>query len=326
MISSMAGQPAKVAYHVMIACTFPKQERKTVTKKMTVALTNRCNLPCCRCFTGRQRGRADLPLAVLQQILVEAKPLGVEEICFTGGDPMLYRYLGLAVRLTSAAGYRFALMTNGWSFAQTYAHFLPYRAHLAAITFSLAGASADSHDRVQGQGSYQRVLQAMHICAQHELPFTVLMTITAYNRHELAQVAHLAHRLGSRALRFGYLPPSSFVLERDIDLAPQEYKMVEAEVYGLGQQLPLPITMTPRHHTFALSLYAALQLAALHIDCYGNLTDGYHFTKHDTLAGSSAATGILPGAVPALPWATAYQPAREENSPFRQRAYVSDGC
>jgi MoaA/NifB/PqqE/SkfB family radical SAM enzyme len=44
--------------------------------KLVIELTNRCNLYCQHCFTGRHGGRDDLPLNLLAKILAEAKAYG----------------------------------------------------------------------------------------------------------------------------------------------------------------------------------------------------------------------------------------------------------
>ena len=44
--------------------------------RIVVELTNRCNLKCQHCFTGRHGGNDDLPLNILRRILDEAKSWG----------------------------------------------------------------------------------------------------------------------------------------------------------------------------------------------------------------------------------------------------------
>ncbi|MBX3010487.1 MAG: radical SAM protein [Caldilineaceae bacterium] len=285
-----------------------------MTKKVIVELTNRCNLNCSHCFTGRHGGHADLPLPVLQHTLHEAKAHGFTQIAFTGGDPTVYRYFSLAVRLTSEAGYRFGFNTNGWNFTQTYAQFLPYRAALDVITFSLDGATAATHDQLRGKGSYRRVLQAMSICVIHDLPFTINMVVTAHNRHELAQMAHLAHRLGSRGLRFGHLLHSPITSELGFDLAPQERKIVEAEIQELGRQLPFPIGIAPGYYTTDLFPCAALQVEEINIDCYGNLTTCCHLSGH----GGTSPTADIIGNLQEITFTTAYEQLHHENAQYRQ--------
>ncbi len=289
-----------------------------MTKKVIIELTNRCNLNCHHCFTGRHGGRDDLPLTVLQQILVEAKDYGFAQICFTGGDPTVYRHFAEAIRLTCEAGYTFGFNTNGWNFVQTHALLLPYRDQLDVITFSLDGATEATHDRLRGKGSYRRVLQAMSLCIVHALPFSVNMVITAHNRHELAAAARLTHQLGSRGLRFGHLMPSPLTTELEFDLSPWECKLVEAQVHELRCTLPFPIAMAPGYHTTDLFPCAALHLEEINIDCAGNLSTCCHLSGH----GGGAGTGDVIGNLQTEPFADLYAKLVLENQQFRQAKHA----
>ncbi|MCB0064360.1 MAG: radical SAM protein, partial [Caldilineaceae bacterium] len=293
-----------------------------MTKKVIIELTNRCNLKCNHCFTGRHGGRDDLPLALLQRILAEAQHHGFGHINFTGGDPTVYRAdiqrgenaFAEAVRLTCAAGYRFSVNTNGWNFAQTYTQLLPYRAQLETITFSLDGATEDTHDRLRGQGSYRRVLQAMSICVVQELPFTVNMVVTAHNRHELSEMVELTHKLGSRGLRFGHLMHSPITTTMGADLSPWERKLVEAEIHELRRQFPYPIAMAPGYHTTDLYPCAALHLQEVNIDCHGNLTTCCHLSGH----GDGVGTADMIGNLQQMGFTAAYEKLVAENQRFRR--------
>lgn len=287
-----------------------------MTKKLSVELTNRCNLTYYNRCTDGHSGRSDLSLIMLQQIIVEAKPLGFEEICFTGVDPTVYRHFGLAVRLASEAGYYFTFATKGENFAQTCAQFLPYRTHLGMITFSLAGASVATHDPLRGTESYRRVLQAMRICAMHKLPFAIEMVVTAHNRHELAQMAHLAHRLGSHALRFDYPQPSPLTMEMDADLLLQERKGVEAEIHELRRQFSFPIAMAPTEHTTDRFPYAALYLHEVKIDCYGNLTAGCQPSGSVAAKDNPIRTSNRIGNLARMSFTKAYEQLVEEDQQY----------
>ena len=101
--------------------------------RIVIELTNRCNLSCQHCFTGRHGGSDDLPVSILEKVLAEAHDLGFDDITFTGGDPTLHRQFSQVLNLTSQAGYRFGFVTNGWNFAVVYPILRPYRDRLETI-------------------------------------------------------------------------------------------------------------------------------------------------------------------------------------------------
>jgi len=213
-------------------------------------------------------------------VLAEALDLGFDHLTFTGGDPTLYRYFEEALRLTSEAGYRFSMVTNGLNFTDRYQQILPYRENLKQITFSLDGASEEVHDRLRGRGSYRRVLQAMSLCLALDIPFSNNMVVTRHNRHEISSLVELAAKLGSRGVRFGHLMHSPLTTARGWDLSPMERKAVDAEVWELRRSARVPVAMAPGGHTTELFPCAPLHLQEVNIDCHGRLTKCCHLSSH----------------------------------------------
>ena len=72
--------------------------------RIVIELTNRCNLRCQHCFSGRHGGRDDLPLELLQDVLDEAKTHGFDHLTFTGGDPTIHPHFTEVLRRTFEAG------------------------------------------------------------------------------------------------------------------------------------------------------------------------------------------------------------------------------
>ncbi|MFC1996049.1 radical SAM protein [Chloroflexota bacterium] len=251
--------------------------------KIVIELTNRCNLKCQHCFSGRHGGRDDLPYQIIDKILQEAKGIGFERLSFTGGDPTVYPKFKQVIKSAYDAGYLYSFNTNGQNFPTMYADLLPYRDQLEVITFSLDGATEGSHDRLRGKGSYRRVMQAVSICVIKELPFTFNMVVTAHNKRELKLMAESAAKLGARGLRFGHLMPTSLTSQQDFDLTPWERKMVEAEIRVLRDNSPIRIAMAPGYHTTDMFPCAPLNLQEINIDCHGFLTKCCHlsgYSKH----------------------------------------------
>lgn len=260
---------------------------------IVVELTNRCNLSCHHCFSGRHGGRDDLPLAILRAVVAEAQALGFKRFSFTGGDPTVSRHFFDAVQLVSEAGYRFGFNTNGWNFPTVYQRLLRFRESLDVITFSLDGASEATHDALRGKGSFRRVMQALSICVIEKLPFSINMVVTGHNRHELDLMVRSAARLGAAGVRFGHLMPSPLTTEQGFDLAPLARKVVEARIRELSRTSPIPVAMAPGFHTTDLFPCAPLQQLELNIDCRGNVTKCCHLSGHGDGVGAGDVVGNL---------------------------------
>jgi MoaA/NifB/PqqE/SkfB family radical SAM enzyme len=241
--------------------------------RIVIELTNRCNLRCQHCFEERHAATGDLPLEILDKVLREGKSCGIDHLSFTGGEPTIYRHFDEIVRRLCEAGYTFGFVTNGLNFRQIYPLLLTYREWFKGVTFSLDGAREATHDRLRGKGSYRQVARAASICVFKELPFTFNMVLTAQNRREIGEIVWLAERLGSRGVRFGYLMPTPETALRRLDLSPQERREVEAEIWRLQNNAPVPVRMAPGY--FSESPFfpcGPLELEEFNLDYRGNMT------------------------------------------------------
>ncbi len=277
-------------------------------------LTDRCNLKCEHCFTGRHGGNDDLSLEVLGKVLDEARDHGFEHITFTGGDPTVHAKFPEVVRQTAEAGYRYSFVTNGWNFTTIYPRIAAYRDRLSVVTFSMDGATQETHDRLRGKNSFLRVLKAIAYCTGESIPFTINMVVTAHNRGELGEMAELATQLGSRGLRFGHLMPNFLTTVQGFDLSPWERKLVEAEIQELRRSYPIKIGMAPGFHTTDLFPCAPLNMQELNIDHEGNLSKCCHLSSH----GDGVGDGDVMGDLREVSFSEAYGRLEEENRQFQQ--------
>jgi cyclic pyranopterin phosphate synthase len=94
-----------------------------VATDLRVSLTDRCNLRCAYCMPAE--GLPWLPSAtvltddeVCRLIAIAVGSLGVREVRFTGGEPLLRPGLEEIVRATAALGVEVSLTTNGIGLAQ----------------------------------------------------------------------------------------------------------------------------------------------------------------------------------------------------------------
>ena len=173
--------------------------------RIVIELTNRCNLACKHCFSGRHGGSDDLSPAVLENVFADALTLGFTHLTFTGGDPTVYKHFPDLLVRVAELNYRFSFVTNGYNFATSHKHVLPFKEQLEQITFSLDGATPETHGALRGPRSFEKVLEAMALSRELDLPFSNNMVVTKHNRHELREMAELLSRSGSLGLRFGHL-------------------------------------------------------------------------------------------------------------------------
>lgn len=285
--------------------------------RIVIELTNRCNLACQHCFSGRHGGKDDLPLELLSNVLAEAKACGFDTLTFTGGDPTVYPRFAEALRLTTEAGYTFSFVTNGFNFAQTYKQLLPYRDSLKQITFSLDGATQETHGALRGPHSYRKVLQAMSICAALGVPFANNMVLSKHNAHELEEAVKLTRDMGSGGLRFGHLMHSPLTTAQEFDLTPEERLELEAKIWALQEKYApnFVVAMAPGFSTEELFPCAPLNMLECNIDCQANVTKCCHLSSH----GDGVGTEDIVGNLRDMSFTAAFEKLAEANERFRQQ-------
>jgi MoaA/NifB/PqqE/SkfB family radical SAM enzyme len=271
--------------------------------RLLIELTNRCNLRCQHCFAERHAGTGDLPFAILEKVLAEGKSCGIDAVSFTGGEPTLHRQFAEIVGRVCAAGYPFSFVSHGGTFPHIYPLLLRSRPWFQGVTFSLDGAREQTHDWQRGAGSFRRVLRAASVCVMKDLPFTLNMVLTARNRHEVAGMTELATRMGSRGLRFSHLMPTPETALRGLDLSPHERRAVEAEIWRLKAEAPLPIGLASGYFSEAPFFPCGpLELQEMNLDYRGNLTLCCHLSGYAGTGPGAEVVGNLHGMSLAEAW------------------------
>jgi MoaA/NifB/PqqE/SkfB family radical SAM enzyme len=187
--------------------------------------TNQCNRSCRHCFRNKADPIGFLPLKTAGAVLSQARALGFNTVCLTGGEIALYPHLGELLRLIAAQGFDFTLVTNGHRFPE---YVLPMlldpevKERVASVCFSLDGATAETHDRLRGPKSFREVVEAMALCRNHSLPWSLKSVVTTLNRAELTELALLGVRMGAAEHGFLFPFPTPTFIREGLLPSPQE--------------------------------------------------------------------------------------------------------
>lgn len=182
--------------------------------RLYVYLTEGCNLACRHCwiaprFDADGTAAPSLPLEVFEQVVAEAKPLGLASVKLTGGEPLLHpRFLEI-LDVVRREDLGLTLETNG----------LLCTGEIAAaiagcrdpfVSVSLDGASAASHERIRGvKGCFARAVAGIRALAGAGLRPQVIMTLQRGNSEEAGDLVRLARELGAGSVKFNVLQPTA---------------------------------------------------------------------------------------------------------------------
>ncbi len=151
-------------------------------------ITRACNLTCTHCFNDSGRRLPDElsdkeRLAVIEDLCFA----GVQEVRFTGGEPLVIDSLFDYVALVRKNGLRASIGTNGALISALIAEKLASAGLNNAIT-SIDGME-EKHDSIRGKGSFRKTLTGVQALLDAGIPVRVNTVVMRSNFEEVIRVA-----------------------------------------------------------------------------------------------------------------------------------------
>lgn len=179
----------------------------TTLREIKIEVTYACPLICVHCSSEAYPGSTtEMQSVDVHRILHEAASMGVEEVAFSGGEPLLWKGLDTAVEAATRLQMRSVLYTSGNVPDVKMRLDMLAGLGLGRAVFSVFGASADSHEQVtRRRGSFDKTIEAISVSAEIGLAAGFHFVAMARNYAELAGVCAIANRVGAHdvsVLRF----------------------------------------------------------------------------------------------------------------------------
>jgi len=247
-------------------------------KRLTVELTNICNLHCSYCLRDED-ALYHTPAnffspELLSRILRQARDvMGITAVVFTGGEPTLHPAFEKILEVCEANGLTVSFVTNGWHFEKLWPTLVAHRNAITHIAFSLDGVTAETHDAWRGEGSFVRLVRAFSRCFAAKVPFVVKVGVRRDTIQNLEQIALFCARLGASALNFGHIMPTSDEVEDASALSYAERERADQEIANLSRIFKMKIGIDVGYHNLDVSTpCAALAGTNCNIDYRGRLS------------------------------------------------------
>ncbi len=163
-------------------------------------ITNRCTSECEYCVSHGDKEdylSTDDALSIINKL----KGLGIETLSFTGGEPLLRKDIFTLLRHAESLDIRTIINTNGMICKESIFRNL-FQAGLDALTFSLDGVTAETHEAFRRKTSFDLLLESIRTAValrnKHKYKTRILTNtvITKRNVSDLEAIAHLAKSLG----------------------------------------------------------------------------------------------------------------------------------
>ncbi len=181
---------------------------------LTLMITNACNLHCLHCWpeSGSSADPGHVDKDRLLRIIRDFHKLGVENICLTGGEPLLHpQWFSLVSSVCAEPGIQeVCLQTNATLLTKAHVQKLTsFDNHKLTLQVSLEGAEIETHDKIRGRGSFRSAFRGLSLLAEHGLAgqTKVSLTETEENFLEIPALLKLVFSLGVGNFSSGTLVP-----------------------------------------------------------------------------------------------------------------------
>jgi pyrroloquinoline quinone biosynthesis protein E len=197
---------------------------------MLAELTHRCPLACPYCSNPLQleRASAELDTATWCRVLDEAARLGVLQVHFSGGEPLVRRDLADLVRQAHAVGLYSNLITSGIGLTRTRLEALA-AAGLEHVQLSLQDSDEAAGDfMAHRQGAQREKHAAAALVRDAGLAFTVNLVVHRANLARLEAMIGLAAQLGAQRIEVAHAQYYGWGLRNRTSLLPSAEQLAAA--------------------------------------------------------------------------------------------------
>lgn len=185
------------------------------------SITNRCNMRCKYCNIWAANPE-ELNTNQVLSMIDELSQLGTAFIHFTGGEPLLRQDIGVILDYCHKKNILTSINSNGSFFSKRINELM----NLNLLGLSLDGPK-DIHDSIRGEGSYDKVLEAINIAKSKAIKTRILTVLSKSNLDTIDFILNKAKELG---VSVTFQPATSLLLggNKKNPVAPdgEKYKTV----------------------------------------------------------------------------------------------------
>ena len=216
-------------------------------------VTRRCRFNCLHCradagcvsFDCARDRDEELTTAQCRKILSCVARYSKCVIILTGGEPMERSDIYELIRHGRKLGHRMVMASCGYLIDQESIARLK-EAGVLALSFSLDGASAETHDKFRrAKGAFDAVIRAAEIARSAGVRFQINTTLCKINIDEVAGIIELAKRLGAYCFNpFILVPTGRGKNMADEILDPLRYEVMLNELLRLKLESTIEVRVT----------------------------------------------------------------------------------
>lgn len=149
--------------------------------RVDFAITSFCNLKCKHCSNSLMEKVKEPKFQDIINAFYKLSEIKIDELCITGGEPMLRREFKEIVNTASGLFENLTLMTNGTLISKDNVDFLCKKFN--AISISIDGFNTHSCEMIRGKGVFEKVIEAVKLLHENNYyNISLSSVINTYSR------------------------------------------------------------------------------------------------------------------------------------------------
>jgi len=197
---------------------------------LVAEVTHRCPLRCPYCSNPLELIRRGQELCTDEwlRVLSEARSLGVVQVSFSGGEPLMREDLEILVSRARELDFYTNLITSGVGLTQERIGSLASRG-LDSVQLSLQAADPTLADRIAGRKSYEEKRQAAEFIKAADLPLNINVVLHRQNLDEIERIIDLCLSWGAERLELANTQYYGWAVANRASLLPSRRQLLTAE-------------------------------------------------------------------------------------------------
>jgi SynChlorMet cassette radical SAM/SPASM protein ScmF len=177
-------------------------------------LTEGCNLACRHCWLAPKFDTTGfryptLPVDLFEKAIQEAKPLGLQGVKLTGGEPLLHPHFKRLLEIVRREELSLTIETNGLLCTSDTAREIAKSAK-RFVSVSLDGTDAATHDWVRGvPGSFDAARRAIKNLKNAGIQPQIIFTVMRGNADQVEAMIRMAEEMGAGSVKFNLVQPTA---------------------------------------------------------------------------------------------------------------------
>ncbi len=183
-------------------------------KQLYFYLTEGCNLACRHCWLAPKFDATGfrypiLPADLFEKAIREARPLGLQGVKLTGGEPLLHPHFKRLLEIVRQEELSLTIETNGLLCTPDMAREIA-KSPQRFVSVSLDGTDAATHEWVRGvSGSFEAARRAIKNLNKAGIQPQIIFTVMRGNADQVEAVIPMAEAMGASSVKFNLVQPTA---------------------------------------------------------------------------------------------------------------------